>query len=56
MGSVKVNGNEYILFGGKHVAALPGGGNAQYYIEDLLAIPRLTKLLVLVHRLALDRQ
>ena len=32
--------NEYIFFGGKRVAILPAGGNAQYYIEDLLGSSR----------------
>jgi RHS repeat-associated protein len=32
--------NEYIFFGGKRVAILPAGGNAQYYVEDLLGSSR----------------
>ena len=32
--------NEYIFFGGKRIAILPSGGNAQYYIEDLLGSSR----------------
>ncbi|MGC2891326.1 MAG: RHS repeat-associated core domain-containing protein, partial [Candidatus Acidiferrum sp.] len=32
--------NEYIFFAGKRVAILPAGGNAQYYIEDLLGSSR----------------
>ena len=32
--------NEYIFFGGKRIAILPAGGNAAYYIEDLLGSSR----------------
>jgi RHS repeat-associated protein len=32
--------NEYIFLGGKRIAILPSGGNAQYYIEDLLGSSR----------------
>lgn len=32
--------NEYIFFGGKRVAMLPAGGNAQLYVEDLLGTSR----------------
>ncbi len=32
--------NEYIFFGGKRIAMLPVGGNAQYYVEDLLGTSR----------------
>ena len=32
--------NEYIFFAGKRVAILPAGGNAQYYLEDLLGSSR----------------
>jgi RHS repeat-associated protein len=31
---------EYIFFGGMRVAMLPSGGNAQYYVEDLLGTSR----------------
>ena len=33
--------NEYIFFGGKRIAILPSGGNAEYYVEDLLGSSRL---------------
>ncbi|MGB6666756.1 MAG: RHS repeat-associated core domain-containing protein [Candidatus Acidiferrum sp.] len=32
--------NEYIFFGGKRVAMLPAGGNAQFYAEDFLGSAR----------------
>ncbi|HKV25555.1 MAG TPA: hypothetical protein VJN93_13260, partial [Candidatus Acidoferrum sp.] len=32
--------NEYVYFGGKRVAVLPAGGNAQFYVEDLLGSSR----------------
>ena len=32
--------NEYIFFGGKHVAILPNGSTAQFYVEDLLGSSR----------------
>jgi RHS repeat-associated protein len=32
--------NEYVFFGGRRVAMLPAGGNAQYYVEDLLGTSR----------------
>jgi RHS repeat-associated protein len=32
--------NEYVFFGGKRIAMLPAGGNAQYYVEDLLGTSR----------------
>jgi RHS repeat-associated protein len=31
---------EYIFFGGKRIAMLPAGGNAQFYVEDLLGTSR----------------
>ena len=37
------NGNataEYIFFGGQRIAMLPSGGNAQYYVEDMLGSSR----------------
>jgi len=33
---------EYIFFGGKRVAMLPGGGTPIYYVEDLLGTSRVT--------------
>jgi RHS repeat-associated protein len=32
--------NEYIFFGGKRIAMLPAGGNAQFYAEDFLGSSR----------------
>ncbi len=32
--------NEYVYFGGKRIALLPVGGNAQFYVEDMLGSSR----------------